>query len=118
MPLFKMIPAIYAGDLPDDVEGELRSWNEELCFHGDSGSVFTLSGEALERLPCFIAWMLEIGAWTKSDVDLPTYKKFETETGYASLQAVGQENYTAYFTEYHKWVGQRNRFLTVAMTGT
>lgn len=62
--LFEMIPKIYAGDLPHEVEDELMKWDEELCFHGDGGCVFRVSSYGAEELPLFINWMVKIGAWT------------------------------------------------------
>lgn len=67
---FKTIPCIYAGDLPNDVENELQDFNDELCFHGDHGCVFRIWEHQLEKVPLFLAWMIEIGAFTAEQINL------------------------------------------------
>lgn len=109
--LFKMIPEIYAGNLPEDVRTELIDWNDELCFHGDGGCVFTLHDNDAVKLPLFIAWMVEIGAWTKEQVSFPTYNGFCSEMGYSIDPPY------AFYKEFNAKYGNK-RMLSVAMTGT
>ncbi len=76
---FIMIPKIYAGDLPREVEEELQSWDQELCFHGDGGCVFHIRNYDLNEVSLFIKWMIEIGAWTETQVnDISNVGKYLT----------------------------------------
>lgn len=111
---FSMIPKIYAGDLPEDVETELMSWSDELCYHGDNGCVFSLSGDTIKEIPLFVAWMIEIGAWNQEQVKLPCYKDFCLERG---LNPSGEPYH---FDEFYKHYGTdtTSHYLSVAMTGT
>lgn len=65
MQKFKMIPCIYAGNLPVNVQEELEEvyQHSNLCFHGDGGCVFLVYKEKLDKLILFKAWMIEIEAW-------------------------------------------------------
>lgn len=110
--LFTMIPEISAVDLPDPVENELRDWNEELCFHGDGGCVFTIGPESMKELPLFRAWMIEIGAWTEREAHTITYEDFCKEHG------LNERGEPWHFDEYYKFLDGRPRHLSVAMTGT
>jgi len=66
--LFENIPCIYAGDLPFEVSGELLDWNEEVPLHESTGVLYFDYG-AIESVPLFRAWMVEIGAWPADVTD-------------------------------------------------
>ena len=68
MTKFDMVPVIYAGDLPNDVEHELQVWDDEVALHYSTG-VYSIWPDSREELPLFIAWMISIGAWSQADVD-------------------------------------------------
>lgn len=53
----KFIPKFYAGDLPKLVEEELRTWQDDLCFHGDGGCVFVIRDYDRVKLPLFLKWL-------------------------------------------------------------
>lgn len=108
---FEMIPCIYAGDLPNDVENELRDWNDELCLHGDGGCVFSVYAENMKEIPLFVAWMIKIGAWTVEQTNLPCYDNFCKEMGFNSGEPY-------HFKEFNAKIGNANLSLSVAMTGT
>lgn len=109
---FQMIPCIYAGDLPFDVEDELREWNDELCFHGDAGCVFRISESDLDSLPKFIEWLLSIKAISMQDTDLVEFSTW----CYRNNREITPEAYKKYIL--HRDRGDYRQYITIAMTGT
>ena len=110
---YKLIPCIYAGNLPSPVRDELQEWNDELCFHGDGGCVFTIRFSDIEQLKLFIEWMVSIDVWRLEETDLVSFSRWQQMTG---KHESSTENYILYNTWRKEWHFNEN--LTVAMTGT
>ena len=109
-----MIPCIYAGDLPYEVEEEMMAWNDELCYHGDGGCVFHVKAEDIAKLPLFKEWMIEQGWWTAEEANLVSYEE------YCRVNSLSYPAPANHFKEYYAWLQaqSRNESLKVAMTGT
>lgn len=111
------IPCIYAGDLPQEVEDEMRNNGldgDRVCFHGDGGCVFYVTGESIKSLPLFKAWMIESGNWTEEEADLTCYED------YCVANNTNSSGKPYHYNEYFAWKKENNKedSLQVAMTGT
>ena len=113
-----MIPCIYAGDLPPEVEDEMRNNGYDgdyVCFHGDGGCVFSVGGKDLKNLPLFKQHMIDCGAWDK---DGPEAKMTYYEDYLTIFNLNTGEPY--HFEEYWAWMKENSLIdsTQVAMTGT
>ncbi len=109
------IPCIYAGDLPQEVEDEMRAtFGDELCYHGDGGCVFYAKKKDLDAAPLFKAWMIEGGWWTEEEADLTSYEEYCLAN---NLNESGEPYHFKEYFEYKKISGKEDS-LQVAMTGT
>lgn len=110
--LFEKVIHIYAQDIPYEIRDEELTDNEGICLHGDDGSVNHFNRWDLENAyPKFKRWMIEIGAWTEAETDLPDYDQF------CKLHGLN-EGEPYHFEEYYAWKGDREESLTVAFSGT
>lgn len=108
---FKMVPVVYAGDLSPDIENELMEWDDEIALHYSTG-VYSLERDDVEKLPLFVAWMIEIGAWTAENVDLPSYEKYCKDH---NLTSSGEPHH---YKEFYSWLDGRKTSVDFGLTGT
>lgn len=65
---FSTAPIIDSINIPLEIKEELRKWNDEIAYSLHCGTgIYWIHAEDAERMPKFIAWMKEIGAWTNID---------------------------------------------------
>lgn len=62
------IPLIHASNIPWEIQGELRDWKSDISLH-HSTAVEYVREDDLAEIPNFTAWMVEVGAWTRAEVD-------------------------------------------------